>query len=309
MELLVEKNKNFQKEYEKKLKKLQADEKLSEMNTHKDIAKESPVNEAVITEKESADYKADITEEVEQSIKDVVSNLEESIKEQAVMNDVADKISNGVSDTTSDDDKDVFEEIKEDVIDVDDVSKIQVNAVDPNIVSDYIDNGEKLIDENKKMKRRLIIKRVVMSVLLIAIIILLLKSCGASIIENIVVPDIEDSEFVDISSDIPHVDGYTAIPAIGDFTVSKSQPYVTLYNPEINSGYSYLKYRFTDESTGKVIYESKLVEPGQQFSVDFGSLLEIGKHKVLVEILNYDYNDCTVQKNGGQSNITIKIIK
>ena len=74
-------------------------------------------------------------------------------------------------------------------------------------------------------------------------------------------------------------------------------------------GYSYLVYKFTDLDTKKVIYESKLVEAGKKFSVNFGDLLEVGTHKVSVDIYSYDYKDPSIQKNGGHSDIKITVKK
>lgn len=150
------------------------------------------------------------------------------------------------------------------------------------------------------------VKQISIIALIIIILILLLKSCGG---ENGILPPIfEDAEYVEQQKEHPdHIDGYTAIPVVDDFTVSKSKPYVTLYNPEVNSGYSYLKYKFTNTETGEVIYESDLVKPGKYFSVPFGEFLEAGQYNVKVEIFNFDYKDYTKQKNGGQSEITITV--
>lgn len=167
------------------------------------------------------------------------------------------------------------------------------------------DNEAKEIeDSNEKLNKKVKKKKVTILVLLIIIIILLLKSCGNGDIE---LPRFETSEYVEQEDYPEHVDGYTAIPVVDDFTVSKSRPYIALYNPETNKGYSYLQYRFTDIHTGEVIFESGLVEAGQKFSVAFGELLGVGEYEVFVEILNFDYNDYTQRKNGGQSQIIITV--
>ena len=169
---------------------------------------------------------------------------------------------------------------------------------------DADDEAKDIEKENKKLNRKTKAKKVAILVLVAIIIILLLKSCSGGIPDA---PVFEDSDYVEQVNEPEHVDGYTAIPVVDDFTVTKSKPYIALYNPETNEGYSYLQYRFTDISTGEVIYESNLVKAGQKFSVAFGEMLEIGEHEVLVEILNFDYNDYTQRKNGAESQITITV--
>lgn len=185
-----------------------------------------------------------------------------------------------------------------------DLSQVLLEELDDSLGAE--DEAREIRRSNKKLKEKMSVKQISIIALIIIILILLLKSCGG---ENGILPPIfEDAEYVEQQKEHPdHIDGYTAIPVVDDFTVSKSKPYVTLYNPETNSGYSYLKYKFTNTETGEVIYESGLVEPGKKFSVPFGEFLEAGQYNVKVEIFNFDYKDYTKQKNGGQSEITITV--
>lgn len=185
------------------------------------------------------------------------------------------------------------------------VLETRATSAESDKVSDAIDEGRNLEEGNRKLERRLRVKKLCIFTLVAVILILLLKSCGGEPEKG--KPNLEDGEYVPIESDVPHIDGYTAIPVIDDFEVSKSQPYASLYNPESNAGYSYLQYRFTDLQSGDVFYESGLVEPGKVFSVAFGDLLPAGEYRVLVEILNYDYEEYTERKNGGKSEITITV--
>lgn len=185
-----------------------------------------------------------------------------------------------------------------------DLSQVLFEELDDSL--DAEDEAREIKRKNKKLKDRVSVKKVAILVLVFIILILLLKSCSGE--GGIISPIFEDAEYVEQEKEHPdHIDGYTAIPVIDDFTVSKSKPYVTLYNPETNQGYSYLKYKFTNIDTGEVIYESGLVEPGKKFSVPFGEFLEVGEYNVKVEIFNFSYRDYTKQKNGGQSEITITI--
>ena len=181
-------------------------------------------------------------------------------------------------------------------------SQATLNMLDMSLDAD--NEAKEIEDSNEKLNKKVKKKKTIILVLLIIIIILLLKSCGNDKIE---LPRFETSDYVEQDDYPKHVDGYTAIPVVDDFTVSKSRPYIALYNPETNKGYSYLQYKFTNIHTGEVIFESGLVEAGQKFSVAFGEMLGVGEYDVFVEILNFDYNDYTKRKNGGQSQITIKV--
>lgn len=172
------------------------------------------------------------------------------------------------------------------------------------------DDERKQLKKNKKLRHKVGIRNVIILVLIVIIIILLLRSCSGDTKDSrINKPELEYAEYIqpDDVADMEHTEGTTAIPVISDFTVRKSYPYATLFNPESNLGYSYLSYKFTDSSTGKVIYESKLVEAGKKFSVAFGDLLDIGTYQVSVDIYSYDYTDPTIQKNGGHSDIILTV--
>lgn len=167
-------------------------------------------------------------------------------------------------------------------------------------------------EEKKKDKKK--IYDIIILILIVIIIILLLRSCHR-VEQGVTNPpqiEIETGEYVEPSEETSNkVSGYTDIPVITDFTVSKSDPYKTLYNPETNKGKSYLTYTFTNEETGEIIYESKLVQAGDEykFSVPFGELLEVGSYRVEVKVGNLDYNNPDITKNGTVSNITITVVE
>ena len=174
------------------------------------------------------------------------------------------------------------------------------------------DNEREQSKKNKKLKNKIINRNILILILIIIIILLLLRSCSAdSSSSPTTKPDLENAEYVqpDEVPDTEHVEGTTAIPVISDFTISKKYPYATLFNPESNEGFSYLQYRFTNSDTGEVIYESKLVQPGKKFSVAFGDMLEVGTYNVSVDIYSFDYNNPSIQKNGGHSEIVVTVTK
>lgn len=171
-------------------------------------------------------------------------------------------------------------------------------------VTELEDSKKEQIKKNCKLKNKVSNRNILIMVLILIIMILLFKSCSiGERVFLIKMPELEDAEYVqpDEVADIEHQQGTTAIPVISDFTVKKSYPYATLFNPESNSGYSYLLYKFTDADTGDVIYESKLVEPGKKFSVAFGDMLETGTYNVNINIYAYDYNNPEIMKSARTS--------
>lgn len=179
-------------------------------------------------------------------------------------------------------------------------------------IAELEDNERKQTKKNKKLKNKVSNRNVLILILVVIIIILLLRSCGGTPSDGgspTSKPALETAEYIepDEVQDVEHEEGKTTMPVISDFTVSKSYPYATLFNPESNAGHSYLAYKFTNTDTNEVIYESKLVEPGKKFSVAFGELLEVGIYNVSVDIYSYDYTDPSIHKNDGHSDIKVTI--
>lgn len=170
----------------------------------------------------------------------------------------------------------------------------------------------------KEEKRKKAIYRNSLIVAIIIIIILLLRGCSgkadywwvpnetAPQKESALIPEIEDSALVQQVQETqeeyetPHID----IPVIQSFVVSKSAPYKDLYNPETNAERYYLQYEFTVVGSSEPFYQSKFVEGGKQFSVDFGSLLEIGEYRVNVATKTYEYGTLA-PKSGDMHEIQI----
>lgn len=179
---------------------------------------------------------------------------------------------------------------------------------------------EKLEEETKRKKNY----RLLSIVELIIIIILLLRGCNGDpsmkgvwwvkdntpplTSEEFTEPEIEDQEYIEWEQKFAEEaeTNRINIPVITDFTVSKASPYKTLYNPAANADKYYLQYTFTIVGEEEPFYESKLVEGGYKFSVDFGSLLEIGEYTVNVRTSTFEY-ETFAPKSGDAHEITIKV--
>lgn len=170
----------------------------------------------------------------------------------------------------------------------------------------------------KREKKRKAVYRTLFIIAVIIIVILLLRGCSGKADywwvpdeatpkrEAVVLPEIEDSALVQQTQEsqeeyeTPHID----IPVIQSFVVSKSAPYKDLYNPKTNAGRYYLQYEFTVVGESEPFYQSKLVEGGYQFSVDFGSLLDIGEYRVNVATKTFEY-ETFAPKSGDMHEIKI----
>lgn len=209
---------------------------------------------------------------------------------------------------------------KESVTDVTNVEEIQgssssngVSSPKENLsaqeIDEMIEDAEDLERQAKNEKRKKNLYKVGLLVAIIIIIILLLKSCttSKSLTDNTKMPEFETSGLIERSTEVTN---YTApridIPVIQSFVVSKSQPYVDLYNPETNKGNYYLQFAFTVVGEEEPFYQSKLVEGGHKFSVNIGELLEVGEYQA--HITTSSFEDGTFeQKSGDDHIITITV--
>lgn len=157
-------------------------------------------------------------------------------------------------------------------------------------VSNLIEDNEKAFKKNRKLKRKVTSKNITILILLVIIIILLLRGCssgGDVIASNFIQPMIESTEYITKEVEQPEID-YVDIPLTQDINVSEDYPYSTLYNPQKNEGSYYLLYSFYLDGEEEPFYQSNLVEPGYQFSVNFKELLPEGSYNATVVVTSYD---------------------
>lgn len=194
----------------------------------------------------------------------------------------------------------------------------KLDQLDEQHTNEIEELNEKLEEETKRKKNY----RLLSLIELIIIIILLLKGCAGDpsmrgvwwvddndtpLIEEDF-PEIEDQEYIEWEQQFAEEaeTNRIDIPVISDFTVSKASPYKTLFNPASNAGKYYLQYTFTVVGQEEPFYQSKLIEGGYKFSVDFGSLLDIGEYQVTVRTSTYEY-ETYATKSGDAHEITVTV--
>lgn len=163
--------------------------------------------------------------------------------------------------------------------------------------------------QQKKLKRKLRAKDLIIVILIVIILVLLfLRACTPQPQTTTEAPKIQQGTVIEkeVTPEQEVNKGRIFAPAIPDFSVSKVDPYVNLFSPEENAGNYLLKYQFVETATGKVIYESDYLEGGFKYSVDFGSLLDVGEYDVTVNLTTKDavtYED----KNGTVTQIKVTV--
>lgn len=176
-------------------------------------------------------------------------------------------------------------------------------------VNEMLEDAEDLERQAKAEKRKKNAYKVGLVIAIIIIIILLLKSCTTSknLTDNTKIPEFETAGLIERETEaVEHKAPRIDIPVIQSFVVSKSQPYVDLYNPETNKGNYYLQFAFTIDDESEPFYQSKLVEGGQKFSVDIGNLLGVGEYQAHVTTSSFE-DGTFEQKSGDDHIITITV--
>lgn len=184
-------------------------------------------------------------------------------------------------------------------------------------IDEMMEDYDSLESQRKKEKRKKNFYKICLVIAIIIIIILLLKGCSNELYltKNTKVPDTEATEVLEQEepTKIPELEDaglveQTAlveatkspsitIPNITSFIVSKEYPYKDLYNPETNKGNYYLQYSFTIDGEEEPFYQSKLVEAGYKFSVNFGELLDVGEYDVWVQTDPYTVDTLEPKSN------------
>lgn len=191
--------------------------------------------------------------------------------------------------------------------------KNEVKTESSNEVKDLQRDINKIVEEKQdalqKSEKKVRSWRIFTIFWLLVLIIILLYSCSVTKKPEPVVepPEIETAELIDHSVEqekieTPHID----IPVVQSFTVSKSQPYIDLYNPETNTDKYYLQYTFMLIDAEEPFYQSKLVEGGYRFSVDIGNLLDVGEYRAYIATSTYEYGTYD-PKSGDIHEITITV--
>lgn len=189
------------------------------------------------------------------------------------------------------------------------VSERQTQAKEA--VDEMMEDSEYLERQRKKEKRRKNLYRFGFIVAIIIIIILLLKGCSTdkNLTNNTRLPELETADLVKQEID---TEGYEVpriyLPSITCFSVSSDRPFQNLGNPEENKDRYYFSFEFYVDGEEEPFYESKMVEGGKYFSVNFKELLPVGEYQATAIIHTYEYSSLE-EKSGGTYPITITVLE
>lgn len=92
-----------------------------------------------------------------------------------------------------------------------------------------------------------------------------------------------------------------ALPGYGDLQMyaGAKEAYVALWNPDTNP--CYFKFQITMDDSQEVIYESKLIPPGNAVTaVKFNQSFDQGVYPITIRIYTYSLDDHTKSLNGGE---------
>lgn len=159
--------------------------------------------------------------------------------------------------------------------------------------------------EKRRLERKVTFKNIIITGLVILVILLLFRALedGNNPFVNLIT-GVETTGEKENKQDLSQLS--IDIPLITDFTVTKSAPYLTLFNPETNKDNFYLQYTITVAGKDEPIYISKMVEPADRFSVDIKKLLPVGIHTARIYVKPYAMS--TLEKcNGATMDIQITV--
>lgn len=159
--------------------------------------------------------------------------------------------------------------------------------------------------EKRRLERKVTFKNIIITGLVILVILLLFRALedGNNPFVNLIT-GVENTGEKENKQDLSQLS--IDIPLITDFTVTKSAPYLTLFNPETNKDNFYLQYTITVAGKDEPIYISKMVEPADRFSVDVKKLLPVGIHTARIYVKPYAMS--TLEKcNGATMDIQITV--
>jgi hypothetical protein len=106
-------------------------------------------------------------------------------------------------------------------------------------------------------------------------------------------------------------DSRILIPGYGTFTIEKGSDTLNtvLFNPEDNP--CFFKFTLVEKETGEILYESKLVPPGQGISpVKMTKTFEeAGVYEATLKFQTVDLEDPDITYNGSEFEVNIKVVE
>lgn len=160
----------------------------------------------------------------------------------------------------------------------------------------------------KKKKRTKLI-----AVIAIALLLLLALLLGCYMLDNNKRPEIDPNagEYTSALKRPDNIDeSKILIPGYGKFTIEKGSKTIdtVLFNPEDNP--CYFKFTLIEQETGDVLYESKLVPPGQgitpiKINKSYG---EVGVYPAILKFETVDFEDEDITYNGSEMEVTLNVV-
>lgn len=173
----------------------------------------------------------------------------------------------------------------------------------------YIQYGDDVYIAIKKKKNKLLMY---LLCILIAIILLLAGFILINNKSNKADIDPNASDYVSALKRPDNIDdSKILIPGYGKFTIQKGSDTIdtVLFNPEDNP--CYFQFTLVEKSTGDILYESKLVPPGQgitpvKISKSFN---EVGTYDAILKFKTVDFEDTDITYNGSDIDVTINVVE
>ena len=161
------------------------------------------------------------------------------------------------------------------------------------------------MEKKKQNKKDLLTIILVILLLLIGVSVAQIFRHGIS--DNIIDLGISESQET-INYDINHHNNdsdYTELMGFGCLDINKDYPFAYLINPEGNE--VYLSFDVYEDD--KLLYSSKLIEPGMMEQFNAYDCLNAGRHNLIYSITSYDLGNKSVLWSNIRQNQELLIVK
>lgn len=106
-------------------------------------------------------------------------------------------------------------------------------------------------------------------------------------------------------------DSQILVPGYGVFTIKKGSDVIdtAFFNPEGNP--CFFKFTLIEESTNEILYESKLVPPGQGITpIKINKAFEeVGTYGAILKIQSFDFEDTDIEYNGSAIDVKLNVVE
>lgn len=168
--------------------------------------------------------------------------------------------------------------------------------------------GDEYIALKKKKRTKLIASLIILLLLLLGL------GLGYFMMSRNKMPDIDPNagEYTSALKRPENIDeSKILIPGYGKFTINKGSKTIdtVLFNPEDNP--CYFKFTLVEKETGDVLYESKLVPPGQGITpIEINkSYKEVGTYPAILKFETVDFEDTDITYNGSEMEVDLNVVE